>query len=289
MPGIVVNRRHAQSAVAADQQARQQRTAHTGLAQTVRPVGAKLHLIALELLADVGRDPIGRKHGLTDVNNCQTFTMAAILLLGHARERPWHEIPVCHHRLSRDGHPLGERKGRGTADPPISGAVAAPRAPWCCRVPCPSPKSAGSSPSPLPKSTTFSTTIAIKRSPISRTIGVCAPGKASRSSERRSVSSAKATASQATINASAGEVRSPHRNLPSDFTSRTRPSVSGGRHGLIKNCYADSRVSGLWEIPAGYTIAKASARLVLVIINQTNEVQYGTDTLQRCLISGCSR
>ncbi len=65
--------------------------------------------------------------------------------------------------------------------------------------------------------------------------------------------------------------------------------MSGGRHGLIKNGYADSRVSGLWEIPAGYTIAKASARLVLVIINQTNEVQYGTDTLQRCLISGCSR
>jgi DNA invertase Pin-like site-specific DNA recombinase len=51
-----------------------------------------------------------------------------------------------------------------------------------------------------------------------------------------------------------------------------------GRHGLIKNCYANSHVSALWELPAGYTIAKGrrgcrgSARLVPVIINQTNEV-----------------
>ena len=51
-----------------------------------------------------------------------------------------------------------------------------------------------------------------------------------------------------------------------------------GRQGLIKNCYADSRISALWEIPAGYTIAKGkpgcrgSTHLVPVTVNQTNGV-----------------
>jgi DNA invertase Pin-like site-specific DNA recombinase len=51
-----------------------------------------------------------------------------------------------------------------------------------------------------------------------------------------------------------------------------------GRQGLIKNCYPDSHVSGLWEVPDGFTIAKeksgsrASSRLVPITINQANEV-----------------
>ena len=51
-----------------------------------------------------------------------------------------------------------------------------------------------------------------------------------------------------------------------------------GRQGLIKNCYTDSRISALWEVPAGYTIARGrpgcrgSTRLVPITINQTNEV-----------------
>jgi DNA invertase Pin-like site-specific DNA recombinase len=51
-----------------------------------------------------------------------------------------------------------------------------------------------------------------------------------------------------------------------------------GRKGLIKNCYADSRISGLWEIPTGYTITKGqprcrgSTRLEPITINQANEV-----------------
>jgi DNA invertase Pin-like site-specific DNA recombinase len=51
-----------------------------------------------------------------------------------------------------------------------------------------------------------------------------------------------------------------------------------GRQGLIKNCYADSRISALWEIPAGYTIAKGkpgcrgSTHLVPLTVNQTNGV-----------------
>jgi DNA invertase Pin-like site-specific DNA recombinase len=50
------------------------------------------------------------------------------------------------------------------------------------------------------------------------------------------------------------------------------------RQGLIKNCYPNSRVSALWELPAGYTITKGrpgcrgSARLVPIPSNQTNEV-----------------
>ena len=51
-----------------------------------------------------------------------------------------------------------------------------------------------------------------------------------------------------------------------------------GRQGLIKNCYADSRISALWEIPGGYTIAKGkpgcrgSTHLVPLTVNQTNGV-----------------
>ena len=51
-----------------------------------------------------------------------------------------------------------------------------------------------------------------------------------------------------------------------------------GRQGLIKNCYPDSRISALWELPAGYTIAQGKpgpgnpTRLVPVTINQPNEV-----------------
>jgi len=51
-----------------------------------------------------------------------------------------------------------------------------------------------------------------------------------------------------------------------------------GRQGLIKNCYADSRISALWEIPVGYTIAKGrpgrrgSTHLVPLTVNQTNGV-----------------
>jgi hypothetical protein len=49
-----------------------------------------------------------------------------------------------------------------------------------------------------------------------------------------------------------------------------------GRLGLIKNHYADSHMSALWEIPAGYTIAKArpggqgAPHLVPTTVNQTN-------------------
>jgi hypothetical protein len=64
-------------------------------AEMERPIDQRIlqpcrFLVTLDLL----------NRGLTDVNNCQTFTMAAKDLLGHARKRPWHEIPVCHHRLS---------------------------------------------------------------------------------------------------------------------------------------------------------------------------------------------
>ncbi len=51
-----------------------------------------------------------------------------------------------------------------------------------------------------------------------------------------------------------------------------------GRQGLITNHYPDSRVSALWELPAGYTIARGrpgcrgSTHLVPIITNQTNEV-----------------
>jgi hypothetical protein len=58
MAGIVVSGCHAQSAPAAHHQARQQRGAGTHWTEIIRPVGAKLHLIALELLArNVGRHP----------------------------------------------------------------------------------------------------------------------------------------------------------------------------------------------------------------------------------------
>ena len=49
-----------------------------------------------------------------------------------------------------------------------------------------------------------------------------------------------------------------------------------GRLGLIKNHYADSHISALWEIPAGYIIAKArpggqgAPHLVPTTVNQTN-------------------
>jgi DNA invertase Pin-like site-specific DNA recombinase len=49
-----------------------------------------------------------------------------------------------------------------------------------------------------------------------------------------------------------------------------------GRLGLIKNHYADSHMSALWEIPAGYTVAKArpggqgAPHLVPTAVNQTN-------------------
>jgi hypothetical protein len=63
MAVVVVNRRHAQSALAADQQARQQRTAGPYRSETIRPVGAKLRLIALELLSsDVGWRAIRQEH-----------------------------------------------------------------------------------------------------------------------------------------------------------------------------------------------------------------------------------
>src|ERR1700722_11644203 len=82
MAGIVVDHRHARSALAADQQARQQRTARPDWAHTVRPVGAKLRLIALELLAgDVGGDPIGQKYlGFPGTRRTPPGTGAARLL-----------------------------------------------------------------------------------------------------------------------------------------------------------------------------------------------------------------
>jgi DNA invertase Pin-like site-specific DNA recombinase len=51
-----------------------------------------------------------------------------------------------------------------------------------------------------------------------------------------------------------------------------------GRQGLIKNRYPDSRISALWEVPAGFTIAKGKAgcrgstHLVPITVNQTNGV-----------------
>jgi DNA invertase Pin-like site-specific DNA recombinase len=51
-----------------------------------------------------------------------------------------------------------------------------------------------------------------------------------------------------------------------------------GRQGLITNHYADSRISGLWELPVGLTIARGrpgcrgSTRLVSIPLNQANEV-----------------
>ena len=49
-----------------------------------------------------------------------------------------------------------------------------------------------------------------------------------------------------------------------------------GRQDLITNHYPDSRVSALWELPAGYTIARGRlvgpTHLVPITTNQTNEV-----------------
>jgi hypothetical protein len=51
-----------------------------------------------------------------------------------------------------------------------------------------------------------------------------------------------------------------------------------GQQGLIKNHYPDSHASALWELPAGYTIARGrpgcrgSTRLVPITTDQTNEV-----------------
>jgi hypothetical protein len=121
MAGIVVNRRHAQSALAADQQARQQRTARPDRAQTVRAIGAKLHLIALELLAgDVGWDPIGQKYlGFTGTRRAPPGARAARLLPSlsdtPASARGTKSPSVIIGYL-RDGHLLAERRGRGAAD-----------------------------------------------------------------------------------------------------------------------------------------------------------------------------
>jgi len=73
-----------------------------------------------------------------------------------------------------------------------------------------------------------------------------------------------------------------HNGLMTTHELATRFQITGstvrqwGRQGLIKNRYPDSRVSALWEIPAGHTIAKGksgrrgSTHLVPVTVNQTN-------------------
>ena len=66
--------------------------------------------------------------------------------------------------------------------------------------------------------------------------------------------------------------------LAARFQVTTSTVRAWGRQGLIKNCYADSRISALWEVPVGYTIARGrpgcrgSTRLVPLTINQANEV-----------------
>jgi uncharacterized membrane-anchored protein YhcB (DUF1043 family) len=68
------------------------------------------------------------------------------------------------------------------------------------------------------------------------------------------------------------------RELATRFQVTNSTVHEWGRLGLIKNCYADSRISALWEIPAGYTIAQGRpgrggcTRLIPIIINQANEV-----------------
>jgi DNA invertase Pin-like site-specific DNA recombinase len=68
------------------------------------------------------------------------------------------------------------------------------------------------------------------------------------------------------------------RELATRFQVTDSTVHEWGRQGLIKNCYADSRISALWEIPAGCTIAQGrpgrggSTRLIPITINQANEV-----------------